>query len=224
MLRRGGELYFSDVFCDRRLPSAVLSDKQALGECLAGAMYVRDFVHMLEAAGLVDPRIVECRRVQVGDARLRELLGDARFYSMTVRAFWFEEELEKTREDFGQTATYLGSVPDAAAAFSLDQDLTFPRDVATPVDGNTAYILTHSRLARHFNVTPRQEHRGPFRRGSGGWIAALDAADAAGASGGACCAGSGCCPTAPAPAEAPAPAPCCGPKEDKGACGGGSCC
>lgn len=38
--RPGGELYFSDVFCDRRLSSSLKKDKEIVGECLGGAMYI----------------------------------------------------------------------------------------------------------------------------------------------------------------------------------------
>lgn len=40
VLKPGGELYFSDVFCDRRLPGALREDQEVLGECLGGALYI----------------------------------------------------------------------------------------------------------------------------------------------------------------------------------------
>lgn len=40
VLKPGGELYFSDVFCDRRLPAALKGDREVLGECLGGALYI----------------------------------------------------------------------------------------------------------------------------------------------------------------------------------------
>lgn len=43
VLADGGELYFSDVYCDRRLPDAVRKDKVLWGDCIAGAMYAEDF-------------------------------------------------------------------------------------------------------------------------------------------------------------------------------------
>jgi arsenite methyltransferase len=39
LLKPGGELYFSDVYCDRRLPDSVRSDPVLYGECLGGALY-----------------------------------------------------------------------------------------------------------------------------------------------------------------------------------------
>lgn len=43
VLANGGEFYFSDVYCDRRLPAAVRQHEVLLGECLGGALYVNDF-------------------------------------------------------------------------------------------------------------------------------------------------------------------------------------
>ncbi len=38
VLKPGGELYFSDVFADRRIPASLRNDPVLLGECLGGAM------------------------------------------------------------------------------------------------------------------------------------------------------------------------------------------
>jgi hypothetical protein len=35
LLKLGGELYFADVYCDRRLPNSVTADPVLYGECLA---------------------------------------------------------------------------------------------------------------------------------------------------------------------------------------------
>ena len=37
LLKPGGELYFSDVYADRRVPAALKQDPVMFGECLAGA-------------------------------------------------------------------------------------------------------------------------------------------------------------------------------------------
>jgi SAM-dependent methyltransferase len=46
LLKPGGELYFSDVYCDRRLPESVRADPELYGECLGGALYWNDFIGM----------------------------------------------------------------------------------------------------------------------------------------------------------------------------------
>ncbi len=46
LLKKGGELYFSDIYADRRLPAALREDELLYGECLGGALYWNDFQHL----------------------------------------------------------------------------------------------------------------------------------------------------------------------------------
>lgn len=46
LLKPGGELYFSDVYCDRRIPKHLQEDQVLWGECLSGALYWNDFLRM----------------------------------------------------------------------------------------------------------------------------------------------------------------------------------
>lgn len=39
LLKKGGELYFSDIYADRRLPAALREDELLYGECLGGALF-----------------------------------------------------------------------------------------------------------------------------------------------------------------------------------------
>ena len=39
LLKPGGEMYFSDVYADRRVPQAMAEDEVLYGECLSGALY-----------------------------------------------------------------------------------------------------------------------------------------------------------------------------------------
>lgn len=47
VLKEGGELYFSDVYSDRRIPEYLRKDKTLWGECLTGALYIEDFRRMM---------------------------------------------------------------------------------------------------------------------------------------------------------------------------------
>lgn len=68
VLKAGGELYFSDVFCDRRLPAALMADKEVLGECLGGAMYIEDFRRLLaDELGCKDYRVVDAAPIAITD-------------------------------------------------------------------------------------------------------------------------------------------------------------
>lgn len=52
VLKPGGELYFSDVFADRRIPLELQHDPVLIGECLGGALYWEDFRRLLDRSGL----------------------------------------------------------------------------------------------------------------------------------------------------------------------------
>ncbi len=43
ILKYGGELYFSDIYADRRLPEYLRKNPVLYGECLGGALYLKDF-------------------------------------------------------------------------------------------------------------------------------------------------------------------------------------
>lgn len=46
LLKPGGEIYFSDVYADRRVPVSLQQDPVLWGECLTGALYWNDFLHL----------------------------------------------------------------------------------------------------------------------------------------------------------------------------------
>ena len=56
VLKPGGELCFSDIFADRRLPAGLAADPVLLAECLAGAMYTEDFRRVMARSGCGDAR------------------------------------------------------------------------------------------------------------------------------------------------------------------------
>ncbi len=90
LLKPGGELYFSDVYADRRVPQALLTDPVMHGECLSGALYWGDFDRLAKAAGFVDPRLVSDRPLGIGDDRIAALLDGIAFHSATYRLFKLE--------------------------------------------------------------------------------------------------------------------------------------
>ncbi|RJP33591.1 MAG: methyltransferase domain-containing protein [Phycisphaerales bacterium] len=166
VLKPGGELYFSDIFADRRLPPEWREDPVLLGECLAGAMYVEDFRRLLLSLGIRDHRTVARRAVSVGNDAVRERIGLARFESLTIRVFKIDG-LEDRCEDFGQVATYRGTIPHAAHSFVLDDHHEFIAGKPMLICGNTATMLAQTRYAPHFHVDgDRSRHFGPFPCGS----------------------------------------------------------
>ncbi len=149
LLKPGGELYFADVYADRRLPDDVKTDPVLLGECLGGALYWNDFLALAKGAGFGDPRLVTSRPLDVEDAGLRQKLGEARFYSATYRLFNIAD-LEPACEDYGQAVIYTGGIPGHETAFTLDGHHYIEKGRIFPVCGNTWHMLAQSRFQPYF--------------------------------------------------------------------------
>ena len=163
VLKPGGELYFSDVYADRRIPPALAEDPVLYGECLSGALYWNDFIQLAKQAGFADPRVVDSDPLLVEDAELAAKLGNIRFNSVTCRLFK-AEGLEAEQEDYGQAVRYLGTVAEQPERFVLDRDHHLARDRVTPVSGNTSRMLKSSRFADHFEfIGEGSTHYGAFQ-------------------------------------------------------------
>jgi arsenite methyltransferase len=183
VLKPGGELYFSDVFSERRIPRHLKNDPVLHGECLAGAMYVEDFRRMLRSIGCLDYREVSSLPIILENQEIEEKIGMVDFYSKTIRAFKLES-LEDLCEDYGQTATYLGTIAGCPHAFELDDHHRFLTGKPMLVCGNTASMLEETRFARHFKIMgDRSVHYGAFDCAP----ASLKTESGENRSGGACC-------------------------------------
>ncbi len=168
LLKPGGEMYFSDVYSDRRVPESVRTDPVLYGECLGGALYWYDFLRIANAAGFADPRLVEDRPLEVTDPALAEKTGAIRFYSATYRLFRLDQ-LESDCEDYGQAVIYRGSVPHCAHAFVLDKHHDIAAGKVFPVCGNTWHMLKATRFAPHFTfIGDFSRHYGIFEGCGGG--------------------------------------------------------
>lgn len=161
VLKPGGELYFSDVFADRRMPETLAQDPVLLGECLGGALYVEDFRRLMAQAGCLDARVVSSAPLAINNPEIERRIGFVKFFSMTVRAF--KLSLEDRCEDFGQVARYLGTLPEHPHALDLDDHHHFETGKPMLVCGNTADMLTQTRYAPYFRVLgDKTEHFGLF--------------------------------------------------------------
>ena len=150
LLKSGGELYFSDVYADRRVPEALLGDPILHGECLAGALYWGDFDRLAKAAGFKDPRLVTDRPLSIGDPGVAGKLAGIEFFSATYRLFKLDG-LEPACEDYGQAVRYRGAVPGSERVFDLDAHHAIEAGRIFPVCGNTWKMLTETRFAPHFD-------------------------------------------------------------------------
>lgn len=186
LLKPGGELYFADVYADRRVPAEVARDPVLYGECLGGALYWNDFLSLAKGAGFKDPRLVTDRLIDIEDPGLRRAVRDVRFYSATYRLFKITD-LEPACEDYGQAVVYRGSIPYHPDGFVLDGHHTLPAGKVFAVCGNTFDMLRESRLAPHFDfIGDKSRHFGIFPD-CGTPIPFGEEADAATVARGACC-------------------------------------
>jgi len=167
LLRPGGEMYFSDVYADRRVPEALARDDVLYGECLSGALYWNDFLNIAKEAGFDDPRLVTRRRLTIDNPDLEAKVAPLEFLSATYRLFRLDGT-EPACEDYGQSVTYKGSVAHAPDRFELDDAHTFETGSQVAVCGNTFRMLRDSRFARHFALAGDfSTHHGIFA-GCGG--------------------------------------------------------
>jgi len=161
VLKPGGELYFSDIFGNRRVPEALKSDPVLLGECLGGALYIEDFRRLLSRHGCHDYRVVAQSEVPLLDPDIIEKLGMIDFYSLTIRAF--KGEYEDICEDYGQVAWYKGTIKHCPHSFILDDHHEFKTGQPVLVCGNTAQMLSGLRYQDHFRIDgDTSTHYGAF--------------------------------------------------------------
>lgn len=162
MLKQGGEMYFSDVYVNKRIPKNLADDPVIYGECLGGALYWNDFYHFAKNAGFMDPRIVEATPITIENEDLQNKLTGYEFYSVTYRLFKIDE-LENDCEDYGQAVVYKGSLEDSPQSFNLDHDHTFETGKVESVCGNTFLMLQKSRFNKHFDFYGNfEKHFGIF--------------------------------------------------------------
>jgi arsenite methyltransferase len=148
-LKNGGEFYFSDVYCSRRVPSKLKENEVLWGECLSGALYWNDFENLVKECGFTDPRVVNFNQITIQNKELEKLLEGYEFYSVTYRLFKLEG-LEPDCEDYGQGVIYLGSIPDNSYSWKLDDHHEFVKGKISLVCGNTWKMLSETRFKEHF--------------------------------------------------------------------------
>ena len=168
LLKPGGELYFSDVYANRRVPQSLVENDVLWGECLSGALYWNDFQNLAKRCGFADPRLVEDSRITVDSAEVEETIiksgnEDLEFFSATYRLFK-NDELEPFCEDYGQAVIYKGTIPRFESGYSLDNHHYMETGKIFPVCGNTFRMLKDSRFEEHFEFIGNwDKHYGIFQ-------------------------------------------------------------
>lgn len=167
VLKPGGELYFSDVYSDRRIPEHLKEDEVLWGECLSGALYWNDFLTLSKKVGFNDPRTVETAPITIESAEVEARVGNIKFYSVTYRLFKLPE-LEADCEEYGQAVIYKGTIEHAPENFILDGHHIIEKGNMFKVCGNTWRMLHDTRFKKHFEFIGNfNNHFGIFE-GCGG--------------------------------------------------------
>jgi len=163
VLKFGGEMYFSDVYADRRVPKSIARAPVLRGECLGGALYYRDFETIAKKAGFADPRIVSRKFININNPRIKNMVGNIQFYSITYR-LWKLKDLENACEDYGHIAVYNGQMSESPFKFELDDEHVFYKNKPERVCGNTAIMLSRTRFKEYFQIMGSfKEHFGAFK-------------------------------------------------------------
>ncbi|KAJ1411894.1 hypothetical protein B484DRAFT_422981 [Ochromonadaceae sp. CCMP2298] len=164
------------VYASLRVPDHLREDSELWGECLSGALYWNDFLHLAKSCGFADPRLVEDAGITVDNAAMEEQLSGIDFYSATYR-LWKVPGLEGDCEEYGQTVIYRGTMPEPLLLtaqgkgmvpklkkeFALDGHHVFKAGKAHNVCGNTWRMLRQTRFAEHFTfVGDFSKHFGIF--------------------------------------------------------------
>ncbi|MDQ7786818.1 MAG: arsenosugar biosynthesis radical SAM protein ArsS [Thermodesulfovibrionales bacterium] len=151
ILKNCGEFYFSDIYADRRAPEHIRKNPVLYSECLGGALYWKDFERIARKAGFIDPRIVSKRVVDISNEEIKKLIGNITFYSITYR-LWKIKGLEDACEDYGHVAIYRGGIPESPFKLALDGEHVFEKDKPERVCGNTALMLSETRVSPYIEI------------------------------------------------------------------------
>ena len=167
LLKPGGEMYFSDVYSDRRISKELQDDPVLWGECLSGALYWNDFLRISKKVGFTDPRAVKNNPITIENKEVEDRCGDIKFFSVTYR-LWKIDNLEDECEDYGQAVAYKGTIKNNKSSFDLDSGHNFPAGKVMSVCGNSYLMLEATRYKEHFDFYGTWDtHYGVFE-GCGG--------------------------------------------------------
>jgi hypothetical protein len=148
-------------------------------------LYIEDFKRICHQVGFTDPRQLAASPILVTDPELQDLVGEAKFYSITYRCFKLPQ-LETLCEDYGQVAYYKGTLPTHKHSYALDDHHVFETNRPMLVCGNTAAMVGDSWLSPHFKIVgDTKVHYGLFDCAPA--PASSDASGGASDSGASCC-------------------------------------
>ncbi|KAI7833969.1 hypothetical protein BX661DRAFT_177896 [Kickxella alabastrina] len=149
-LRSGGELYFSDVYADAQLSDEARAHDVLLGECIGGALFTEEFEQIAHDIGFATPRVLAISHIEVHDEKLKALVNDTKFFSITYRLFKTPQGDIHPRGNALVSVTYNGAIEGHEEEYVLDVNNVFKRNVPTVVGAETACVLSLSWLEKYF--------------------------------------------------------------------------
>ncbi|XP_041370644.1 arsenite methyltransferase-like isoform X2 [Gigantopelta aegis] len=149
VLKVGGEVYFSDIYCDRNLPESARKHEVLWGECISGALFWKELFSLAKEVGFSTPRMVSVSPVPITQPEFKEVIGDAQFVSVTYRLFKLPETKQPARQ-----VIYNGEIPGHETELKFDFAVTFKKGDLVPVDSELSTILDSSRYKEEFEFQP----------------------------------------------------------------------
>lgn len=156
VLKEGGEFYFTDVFTDRRVPERLAADREWIAARLGGALYVEDFRRLAQSAGFHDPRYLITFKTPLTDDE-QKTFDDVSFATITSRLV-NTPLTEDICESYGETVTYLGTLPDYPDYFLFDKDIRFETGKKSTVCGNVSGTVGATRYRQVFEGEIDRSH------------------------------------------------------------------
>ncbi|XP_048746102.2 arsenite methyltransferase-like [Ostrea edulis] len=150
VLKEGGELYFSDIYVDRQLDDSIRKHKILWGEGFSGALYWKDLVTIAAEVGFSRPYLVTAVPVAVEREDFKQILGDARYASVTYRLF----KLPPTANEAPTQVTYKGEISGYEEEFKFDHQYIIKKNDVRTVPGPVAAFLKCSRFSDEFEYHP----------------------------------------------------------------------
>jgi len=161
LLAEGGEVYLGALFSNCRITPAFWQRPEVQGianPLLHGAVYTEDFRRWLRNMGCEAFRYMQKRRIELPDKAEKEALKEIDFTYRIIRAFKLAN-LEDLCENYGQSAEYLGTIPEFNQFFDLDDKHRFFVDKPIRVCGNTCALVENTRFAPHFRIQGSRHDR-----------------------------------------------------------------
>ncbi|GAB1598712.1 arsenite methyltransferase-like [Argonauta hians] len=193
VLKEGGELYFSDVYANKKVSDEARNHKDLWGECISGALFWKDFHELAADVGFSQARIVSVSPIPVEREDFRKILGDVEFASVTYRLFKLPPGCQMSPGE----VIYNGEVTEHEKELKFDYNLTFHTDESVCIDSDTHAVLKYSRFKDEFLIRPQKCATGDIGDNSPAVINPFDLLKSLQSSGKAvsnsCCSGSKCC-------------------------------